>query len=260
MARDAGQVPPVRPNAGLEQAYRRRLERQIDQMQASLVYWISAAYRANRPEMASDESPAMAMRKAMRVLTRRWSKGFAKVAQEYGTGFVKSAAAQADRSWQTNLKKAGFTVRFKLTPPVNDVIQASVGENVTLIKSIASEHLAEVEGLVMRSVQSGRDLGALTQQLEARYAITRRRASTIARDQNNKTTSAINRVRQLELGVKEGIWMHSAGGKTPRPSHVAYSGKRFDLTKGAHIDGKWIFPGEEINCRCVWRAVLPGFD
>ncbi|EMG7416661.1 phage head morphogenesis protein, partial [Escherichia coli] len=25
-------------------------------------------------------------------------------------------------------------------------------------------------------------------------------------------------------------------------------------------DGKWVLPGEEINCRCGWEAVIPGLE
>lgn len=257
-----GEVSAVRPNAGLEQQYRRKLERHVDRMHRSILYWLSAAYRANEPEMAGDESPAVSLRNAMRALTRRWSKEFAKLAGDYGPAFVKSSGAHADRAFQAQLKKAGFTVRFKLTAPVNDVMQASVGENVTLIKSIATKHLNEVEGLVMRSVQRGRDLGELTKQLEDRYEITRKRAAFIARDQNNKATAAVTRARQVQLGVEEGIWLHSHGGKKPRPTHVKMNGKRYKIAEGMWDSavGRYVFPGEEPNCRCVGRSILPGFD
>ena len=54
--------------------------------------------------------------------------------------------------------------------------------------------------------------------------------------------------------------MHSHAGKEPRLSHVAANGKRFDVGKGISLDGKWVQPGEEINCRCTSRAVIKGFN
>jgi len=250
----------VHANAGLEAEYRRALDRLIGQMHRSLVYWLSAAYRANEPHMTADESPAMALRNAMRTLTRRWNKEFAKLAAEWGPRFVRGAAGHTDQALAAALKKAGMTVSFRLTAPVNDIVQAAIGENVSLIKSIGAEHLSEVEGIVMRAVQRGRDLGGLTQELERRYGITRRRAAGIAADQNNKCTAVITEARQTELGIKEAIWMHSGGGKQPRPSHVAANGKRYEIGKGMLIDGEWIRPGEKINCRCVSRSVIPGFS
>lgn len=253
-------LDPTRPNAGIEQAYRRRLDRAVDRLHGSVAYWLTAAYRANEPEIAADESPAMTIRKAMRTLTKRWSREFDRLAQEYATGFVREVRGHSDAAFAASLRKAGFTVRFRLTAPVNDVMQASVGENVSLIKSIAADHLTQVEGIVMRSVQRGRDLGDLAQELEERFGVTRRRAAFIARDQNNKATSAITEARQKEMGVSEAVWLHSGGGKTPRPSHVAASGKIYEVGKGMLIDGEWIRPGEKPNCRCVSRSVIPGFS
>ncbi|ELR7719768.1 phage head morphogenesis protein, partial [Salmonella enterica] len=43
-------------------------------------------------------------------------------------------------------------------------------------------------------------------------------------------------------------------------SHVKANGKRFDLRKGMFLDGKWVLPGEEINCKCGWEAVIPGLE
>lgn len=252
-------IAPVRPNAGLQAAYRKRLDALIAEMADSVDYWLRAAYRANEPEMAQDASPARALTAVVARLRRRWQKRFDEAAPELAQYFATAAVDRSDRTLRAILKRAGFSVKFQMTRAANDAYQAIIAENISLIKSISSEYFTEVEGLVMRSVQRGRDLGGLTTELMDRYAITKRRAATIARDQNNKATAVINRVRQKELGITEAIWMHSAGGKKPRPSHVAFSGKKYDVERGAFIDGEWIFPGEKINCRCVSRAVLPGF-
>ena len=87
-----------------------------------------------------------------------------------------------------------------------------------------------------------------------------RRAAFIARDQTNKAKAAIEKARWQELGITEAIWMHSHAGKEPRPSHVAANGKRLNVNKGMYLDGKWVQPGEEINCRCTSRAVIKGFN
>lgn len=252
-------IPPVRPNAGIEAAYRKRLDALVTEMAKSAAYWISAAYRANEPEMAQDASPARELIAVMKRLGRKWERRFDEAAPELAAYFATAASERSDAALRAILKRAGFAVDFNMTRAANDAYQAVVGENVSLIKSIPSEYFTEVEGLVLRSVQIGRDIGGLTQDLQARYEITKRRAALIARDQNNKATAVINRVRQKELGVTKAVWMHSGGGKKPRPGHVAYSGKEYDIEKGAYIDGAWILPGELINCRCVSRSVIPGF-
>lgn len=251
---------PAHPNQGLEAAYRKRLDVLVEAMNRSLLYWLTAAYRANEPEMAADASPAATLRAAMGKLSRYWQKRFDDAAPELARYFAENAFKRADGSLQAVLKRAGFTVDFKLTREANDVLQATLGENVGLIKSIASEHLTQVEGLVMRSISAGRDLSTLSAELHERFGVTKRRAALIARDQNNKCTATITRVRQQSLGITHAKWLHSHGGREPRKSHQDADGKIYDITKGMLIDGEYIWPGQLINCRCVARSVIPGLE
>ena len=256
---------PVRPNAGLEAIYARKLDALVEEMHRSLVYWLSAAYKAKPPEMAQDAdytgmSPATVMREVMRKLTSRWQTKFDRASGELAKWFAQSVHDRSDKALAATLRKAGISVKFQMSRGMNDILQATVGENVSLIKSIAQRHLTEVEGMVMRSVQTGRDLGALTQDLEKRFGLTRKRAALISLDQNNKATSALQRARTLELGLKEGIWLHSKGGKHPRKSHVDFSGQKYDIEKGAYLDGVWTWPGREIGCRCVCKPILAGYN
>jgi len=253
-------LPPIHPNVGITVGYRQKLDKMIAEMHRSIVYWLRAQYRATPPELASDASPASQLYAAMRTLGRRWLSRFEEGAKRLGEYFATSINRRSDAALQTILKDAGFSVKFKMTRPMNDVMQATIGAQVGLIKSIASEHLTEVEGLVMRSVQTGGDLSELTTALEERYGITRRRAALIARDQNNKATAAMTRVRYEELGITQAIWMHSGGGKEPRPTHVRNSGKTYNVAEGwldPAVDQR-IWPGTLINCRCVSRPVIPG--
>jgi len=252
-------LAPLHPNAGIAAAYREKLERMVDDMHASLLWWLRAAYRANPPEMAQDESPAAAMRRAMAEMVKRWQGNFDKAAPELGKWFATSAIDRSDKAMQGILKRGGFSVKFTMTRAANDILQATTGENVSLIKSIASQHLTEVEGIVMRSVASGRDLQQLTSELERRYGITRRRASFIAIDQNNRATSNIEKARQEELGITQAKWIHTAGSKHPRPSHVKANGTIYDVKQGCLIDGEYIWPKQKIGCGCLSRSIIPGF-
>jgi uncharacterized protein with gpF-like domain len=266
----------VRPNAGIEAKYRGQLDALIDEMQKSIAWWIKAAYRAKPPKMAQDASedggagsfygmsPARAMQAAMKDLRKRWERRFDEAAPELARYFATKVKDRADGALTAILKKAGFAIEFKLTATMNDVLQATIAENVSLIRSIAAEHLTEVEGLVMRSVQQGRDLGYLSQELQARYGITKRRAALVSRDQNNKATAAITRVRHTELGIAEAEWKHSGAGKHPRPSHLKADrdGVVYKVSEGWYDPdvGKRIWPGELINCRCVARPIIPGLS
>lgn len=236
-------------------------------MHRSLRWWLCAALRRREPEivalMAQDDSPAREIGAVFRRLARRWQKRFDQAAPDLAGYFATKIADRSDRVLQNILKKGGFSVKFRPSRAWNDVKQAVIHENVSLIKSIAQQHLTQVEGMVMRSVQAGRDLQSLTEGLENQLAVSKRRARMISRDQNNKATAVIQRTRQAELGIKEAIWVHSGGGRTPRPSHVK-AGRdrvRYNIADGwwDPDEGAYILPGQLINCRCVARPVVPGF-
>jgi SPP1 gp7 family putative phage head morphogenesis protein len=227
-------------------------------MQTSLVYWLSSAYRNNEPEaLAMDRTQADILNGIMRKLARRWQARFDKLAPEMAKWFATAASDRTDAALKAALKSSGFTVQFRPTPRQQDAYKAVLHENVGLIKSIASEHLTEVQGLVNRSVAVGGDLGTLSKALQERYGVTKRRAALIARDQNLKSTAVITKTRQQELGITHATWQHSHGGRHPRPEHVAANGKPYEIAKGMFLEGKWVWPGTEINCRCRSRSILP---
>jgi uncharacterized protein with gpF-like domain len=143
-----------------------------------------------------------------------------------------------------------------MTDTTREALQASMGMNVGLIRSIPSQYLAQVEKYVYEATSAGFDLATLTDNLQHTYHISRNRAKLIARDQANKANAVIEQARRKELGVKKGIWQHSSAAKEPRQSHVKAHGKEFDIDKGMYLDGKWVLPGEEINCGCTSRSII----
>ena len=254
-------LAPIYPSAGITAAYRRKLDAELKAMQADLLRYLRPTYKENSPEiMALDASPARELRAFMRKFARRWQARFNALAPALAEYFATAVNDRVDGELRRMLRKAGFTVQMQLTRTQNDVLQATIGENVDLIKSVAAQHLTQIQGIVMRSVQEGRDLGTLTKALTEQYGVARRRAETIARSQNNMATASLTRTRQVDLGITKAKCLHSAGGRTPRPEHVAFSGKTYEVAKGAWLEGKWTWPGREINCRCVSIPIIPGLE
>lgn len=270
MARRPKTARAVHPNKGIEAAYRRELDRLIGEMSNSFEYWLAAAYKATPPrmevaqeesELAQDALPSDFLSKRIAELSRRWIKRFDDMAKDIAERFASKTERTTSASFQSALKDAGWAVKFQMTPVMRDAVNAVIKENVALIKSIPRQYALEVEGIVMRGFSRGRDLKSITDDLQKRYGVTRRRAALIARDQSNKLTATVTQARRIELGLFEAEWVHSGGGREPRHSHVQ-AGKnklRFDVRKGAYIDGDYILPGELINCRCTSKTILP-FD
>jgi uncharacterized protein with gpF-like domain len=163
------------------------------------------------------------------------------------------------------LKDAGFAIDWKASRAQNDALQSVISEQVALIKSIPSHYFTQIEGYVMRSVQTGRDLKTLTDDIEHNFGVTRRRAIIISKDQTAKAHATFERVRRLEtFGPDvEAVWRHSTAGRHPRPSHVKAGADKvvFKVSEGwadPALGGKRIWPGTEINCRCFSRVMVRG--
>lgn len=252
------ELSPVRPNAGIAAAYHKELRSLADAMTDEAMRMLKRCYKREEGAIALDASPASILRGAMKALSSTWLKRFDELADKLSRDIIGRSADNVDVSLRRALRKGGFTVKFKPTKAQKNVLEASIAENVALIKSIPEKYLTEVEGIVMRSVSKGFDAGQMAAQLQKRRGITQRRAYTIASDQTRKATAAFARVRSVELGITEGIWKHSAGGKEPRKSHKDFSGKVFDLREGHDFGDGFgpVLPGEAINCRCYYTPVI----
>jgi Uncharacterized protein, homolog of phage Mu protein gp30 len=252
----------IRPNAGLEAAYRRRLKKMMREMHQSVLYWLTAEYRRQEDRIVMDESPVSALTSRMEKLFRQWRRRLDETADEVARWYVENNVKYSKTSLMAALKEAGFTVEMVDSRHFKNIVQAAIGQNVNLIKSIGENYYARVQGAVMRSVMAGRDLGSLVKELKSGYGITARRAELIARDQTQKAMNALTRARYEDMGVTRAIWRHNAGGsKTYRDSHVDMDGHEFDLAKGMWDPavGKYIQPGELPFCKCTYRAVLSAF-
>lgn len=255
-------LPAVHPSIGFEAEIRRKLRKLVDEMHRSVQRAVEAAYKKNEPLIAQDAMPSKVLEKTVRDLASRWRKKFEDAAPKLAKYFSTSIQGRSDTALRSILKDAGIAIQFQQTPAMKDILNAAIAEQVGLIKSIPEKYLGDVQGMVMRSVQTGRDLETLSKDLRKAYGVTRRKASLIARDQNNKATSSMLRARQVELGIKQARWRHSHAGKKPRPTHVKMDNKLYYVSKGMwdSAEKRYVFPGELINCRCTSQSILPGFN
>jgi len=249
----------VHANAGTQARYRRALIAAISEMVAEVESVVKEQAESEPPVLAEDASPAIQMRDRLMAISGQWKKRFDKMAEKVATEFLRQSFHGTDWAMRQALKSAGWSVEFTMTPAMRDAFEASLAENVGLIRSIPEKYLQEVQGIVMRSYSTGRDLHTMTRELKTLYPKVKERADLIARDQSNKANAVVQRARQKELGIKQAIWMHSHAGREPRPTHVAMNGKRYDIEKGMYDSEvkTFVLPGELVNCRCTSRSVLP---
>jgi len=258
-------VRAVHPNEGLRAAYHADLEALLAEAHTDLTLSLSAAVMAS---MGRDRALALDVAKPAKIEAtlaawgKKWKFRFDKLAIEIARKFAAKNFKFTEDAMRNALAQAGFTVRFKPSKASIAAYKGTVAENVALIKSIPEQYLTGVQSAVWSSVNRGADMASLSKALQRNYGATQKRAALISRDQNAKAKATIENVRRQELGITQAIWQHSAGGKEPRPSHVAMNGKVFDLKRGMWDpdEQEWVLPGQLINCRCTSRAIIPGIE
>lgn len=247
-------LPDFKPNAGIRANYLAELNRLLRSARNEVVAAVADHWQKPQP-VAMDNATDILARVIDRIIGK-WMTSLDTLPQKIARTFVGRTSASLDRGLSAALRKSGFTVDLQLTDYTKAAMRASVGMNVGLIKSIPGEYLGDVQKYVWEAVEGGFDLATLTDNLDHAYHIGRNRCKLIARDQANKVHAVMEQARRKELGIKEAIWRHSAAAKEPRKSHVEANGKKFDIEKGMYLDGKWVLPGQEINCGCTSRAVI----
>lgn len=254
-------TPPaaVRDRYGAElRALIRRMSRVVNREVRQL--FESPAAEASQ---ALDASLGSQARIALNDLSRRFDALFRRQSTRLAERMVarvdRDSAGKFGRSLRELSGDTTLPARVLSAPGLDDVLKASTAENVALIRSISQKYLLDVQGEVMRAIQTGRGMADLVPALQRYEGVSMRRADIIARDQVSKATAAVNRTRAEAAGIKKFRWLHSSGGRDPRPLHVSYSGELFEYANPPIIDertGERGLPGVAINCRCVAVPVL----
>lgn len=267
MSRKKKTLTAINYNAGNIRWYQRELLAEIREMNADVKRQVLDIIRDNPlaqdSQLAMDANPVQLVKRALDALARKWVDRFINKAFPISDDLVKKTESAVDRGLLASARKESLTINMQWTPAMTEKVDAIIAENVSLIRSIPEKYFTEVEGMVYRAVARGGDRKGLADEIEAnfgkRHGITRRRAEFIARDQTRKATSALSNARQQAAGIKKGIWIHSGGGNEPRKKHVHANGEEFFLDKGLPIGdkGQYVMPGEEPNCGCTWKPVLP---
>lgn len=135
---------------------------------------------------------------------------------------------------------------------VTTTLQAVLGDNLSLIRSLNDQMRNGISGAVFRGLSNRTPAREVGREIRNTTGIGTRRAELIAADQLQKLTSRLDEERQRQAGIGKFEWAHS-GKKFPRPEHIARDGKIYSWdSEVAKSDP----PGRAIQCGCRARAVL----
>ena len=171
---------------------------------------------------------------------------------------VDQFGRRINRDSTTDLAKVLRLELSTLTPEIQEALGAFRRENVALIRSIADTQLAQVETLVNEAATSGMRVETLRNRIQERFQVSRSRAQLIARDQVLKTNAQLTQVRHASVGVIEYEWVTSKDERV-RETHQALDGtiQRWDSPPVTNDNGDTNHPGEDFQCRCVARPIIP---
>jgi uncharacterized protein with gpF-like domain len=165
------------------------------------------------------------------------------------------------------------TVKFDASR-VTDAVKTEIRKCVAEIDGPTTSQRETIYDAVLRSVSAGGDLHTLHSSLMSLgiAGMTTGKASTIGMRVNRRATTLMDKSRQQSLGIEYARWMYSgapcmANTKQPTPTdieqdnaHKAANGQRFKISQGMFLNGKWTWPGDEGECRCVSGPIIPGFE
>lgn len=251
----------LQPNAGIRAQYKKQIKALLKEMNDSFLYWLLSEYKKQENKIVQD-SATDDIFKRHKELSKRWRTRWDKETNKFVLRFIEKSQKDAKFRITRRFKNVGISVDIKNNSRVTAVTKALINDNVNLIKTISSNYLDQVFGIVMRGVANGANVNFIKREILKRYDISERRANFIANDQSFKANQAIQRSYDEQLGIKKGVWVHRGGLKTSRYTHYKMNGKEFDLTgdnKGLYdsdVDRN-VMPAELYGCRCTYHPVLP---
>ena len=254
---------PLWNPVGIEERYSRELRKLAREMTKATQEAVKELFRTPDAKefFAQDASIALQARQMLNLLTSRFDRLYT----SYASRLARKMLGDVDEQSKANLKRSFKKMTGEVTLKVDDMPQgmrdmfeASISENVDLIKSIPTQYLDRIKGAVNRSITGTGGIGPLQEEIKKYGGMTERRSRNIALDQCRKAYNNVNIERSKAAGVKKGIWVHTGGTKEPRKLHKEYNGKEFSLTEGAPIGdkGQNVIPGEEPFCRCNWIPLI----
>ena len=257
---------PLSPNMSDALRYQKRLHQLIKRMTTDVEKQLKELFNTDyaKQYFAQDASISSQARILTNSLMRKYEEMFSIFSKPMSEKVVEEAEKSSSTALELSIEQlsGGLTIKISsISDYTKQILDASITENVALIKSIPEKYLNGVQQAVMRSITSGQGLKDLVPYLQKHAGITNRRANLIALDQTRKAFNAISRGKMEKLGLQNFEWLHSGGSNHPRKLHQKLSGKIFSLDNPPIIEQNGTteirgFPGQLPYCRCKMMPVI----
>ena len=275
----------------LERQYRIELKGLVDKMLKDVSEHIVNSYRKNKDGFTFATDGAFSnvddelkdLEKKYREIFDRQGELIAKRMVLRQLKYSRSSFAKIMKKLLPNEEEIPTLAGSVIPRDLEQVIKASIMENVSYIKNIPEKYFEQVTGCVARSMQAGGSIKQLRQEILQFNIKTRERADMIANDQTRKAYMSINLRNMAKAGIQKVEWVHSGGGYTVREYHYRkWDGKsgledghpnglngfifnlndrpviqeQHTLKSGRVVPEVRGYPAQLPNCKCVLRAIV----
>lgn len=241
----------------IEVQYRKNLNRVLDGITKATLDAISNPLKN---DYVADAFGDYLGRIISELLERFTGIRFQRIAETIARAFVDDSLKFSDGVFSNGDAKS-LGVNAYNTPKIREVISLATEQNAQLIRSIASQHINAIAGIVYENVMAGNRPREIEAAIRS-YGVTKSRAKLIARDQTAKVLSSISRARQQDAGFEFFKWDTSHDERV-RASHKEAQNRVTKYGVGVYrwddppvIHGEKLTPGMDYQCRCVALPVL----
>lgn len=246
-------VSGVKPSLSIEVAYRKDLMPILNKAQKELELSVYPLIDSYTKKFFTDTT-----QKEIFDQINAISKSISIPLENYATKiaglFTNNVNKENKKKLYDNFKKSfgvnlqGLLKDESIEKPINDAII----ENVDLIKTIPKEYLERVKDALKQGLTEGKTAADIRKFLRHdAFDISERRVRFIARDQTSKLNGDLTRVRALEVGGEEYVWM-GRNDNLERETHKENNNKKFKW----NAPPKTGHPGADFGCRCWAKLII----
>jgi SPP1 gp7 family putative phage head morphogenesis protein len=128
-------------------------------------------------------------------------------------------------------------------------------ESSLWVNTLRNDTLKSIINNTVRLMAQGIGVAEIVRQARARAIPQGAKADFVARNQLSTFNGLMNKARAGKLGIERAEWVVNTDGRE-RESHANAHGKVFNIKKGLLVDGSYIVPGVDFNCRCRMRMII----
>ena len=156
---------PLNPSAAIEQRYYTALRVLINRMVAETELELKKLFKTEHAEeyFAQDASVSSQARILTNALIKKYTDLFASLSKPMAERFADESNQSSDIAVKSSIRHLSdqlmLSTKTITSGPLNDILSATITENVALIKSIPAQYLSGVQQAVMRSITWQRHAG-----------------------------------------------------------------------------------------------------